>query len=164
MTNLTAWAGSTGSIAYQSAFGAELNVAGGIATGMSILSSVVFDNTTGAGQFLDVSFVGALTTASAVIAGSAIGFSLAVLQRDGVTFGDGRLTAGAAPVTYQPILDPLMAIPVVPGTITNIIGDIGLGVLRPVKFSLILTNNLGFTLAATGNSCSISQYRQNLNA
>lgn len=165
MTNLTAWAGgnlnSSTPIAYQSAFGAELNVTGGIANGFSILSSVQFDNSLGLDQFMDISFVGALTGAQTIVAGAAVSFAMACLQGDNVTYGDGRVTG--TPVSYQPLLNPLGAIQIQPASLTALIGDTGLVTLRPRKFSLILTNNTGFTIAATGNSCWISTYRQNMN-
>lgn len=153
-----------GGLAYQNAFGAELNVTGGIPTGDSILSTIQFDNSLGLDQFMDISFVGAFSASSAVVAGAGLSFFFAALQNDGVTYGDGRLTAGAAPIAYQPILNPLPGIGIVPGTVTVIAGDTGLITLRPRKFSLILTNNTPFTIAATGNHCMISTYRQNLNA
>lgn len=167
MTNQSAWIGGqldAGAIGYQNAFGAELNVSGGIPNGASILSSIAFDNTAGLDQFMDISFVGALSASSAVVAGAALSFFLAVLQNDGVTYGDGRLSPGGAPVVYQPILNPLPGIPFVAGTITNLVGDSGLITLRPRKFALILTNNTAFTIAPSGNHCMISTYRQNLNA
>lgn len=168
MTNLSAWAGgalNTGNIAYQSAFATgDINITGGIPNLSSVLSTITFDNSSGLDEFMDISFNGAFIAAETVTAGACISFYLAALQANGTTYGDGRLTAGT-PAAYQPILNPLPAIPIQAGTtITSIIGDTGLITLRPRKFALILMNNSGFNLAATGNTCVISTYRQNLNA
>jgi hypothetical protein len=168
MTNLSAWAGgalNTGSIAYQAAFATgDLNITGGIPNGSSVMSTIVFDNTAGLDEFMDISFVGAYIAAETVTPGACISFYLALLQNDNVTYGDGRLTAGV-PAAYTPNLNPLPAITIQVGTtITVIAGDTGLITLRPRKSRLILQNNSLFNLAATGNSCSISTYRQNLNA
>ena len=170
MANNTAWSGGllTGvGIAYQPAFNAtDLN---GLAAGASVMSSVApFDNTISLDEFMDISFVGALLTATAFPAGWSIAFFLAVLQGNGSTYGDGRLTPGTqvAGTVYSPIMDPLGGIQPATNTTaaTPIIGDVGGIVIRPRKFALICQNNTTVALAATGNSCYISTYRQNMNA
>lgn len=165
MTSQSAWAPGalTGvGLAWQPAFAAaDLN---GLPYLASVMSSVVFDNTLALDQFLDLSFVGAFASAQAVLAGAGISFLMGVLQNDGVTYGDGRLTAGAQLAAYQPLTDPLGGITMQAGTITAIAGDFGYAPLRPAKFRLIATNYTAFPLATSGNMASIATYRQNLNA
>jgi hypothetical protein len=167
MTARTAWAGGTldgANGAYFSAFGSEIN---SLANTDAVLSTLSFDNTVATlvtpDQFLDLSFVGALTASETVGAGAGLAFFLYVLQEDGVTFGDGRLVAGT-PLAFQPLLGPMGGIPVQSGTVTTFAGNICGFVIPPRKFSIVMQNNTGFALAASGLSCSISTYRQNVNA
>lgn len=163
MTSLTAWANGTLAAAWTPAFAAaDLN---GLPYLASVMSSLTpFDNTVALDQFADFSYVGTLVGASLIAAGSGLGVSLAILQADGTTYGDGRLTAGAQLAAYQPLIDPLGGVSFPPGTITNIIGDFGYAPLRPVVFRLVMTNYTGFALGASGNMGSIRTYRQNTNA
>ena len=166
MANLTAWNGGllTGQgIGFQAAFGAEIN---GLASQACVMSTIAFDNTVALDQFMDISFKGSYASPATITSGLALGFFMACLQNDGVTYGDGRLTAGTqvAGTTFQPVMDPLGGIALANGTsITPLIGDVGGIIIRPRAFRLILQNN-SFGLAATGQTCSISTYKQNMNA
>jgi hypothetical protein len=167
MTAKTAWAGGTlngANGAYFAAFGSEIN---SLVTGDAVLSTLAFDNTVATigvpDQFMDVSFVGAFAASETVGAGAGLAFFLYVLEADGVTFGDGRLVAGT-PLAFQPLLCPIGGIPVQTGTVTTFAGSISGIVIPPRKFSLVMQNNTLFTLAASGLACSISTYRQNVNA
>jgi hypothetical protein len=167
MTARTAWAGGTldgANGAYFAAFGSEIN---SLVTGDAVLSTLSFDNTVATlgtpDQFLDLSFVGAFAASETVGAGAGLSFFLYVLQEDGVTFGDGRLVAGT-PLAFQPLLGPMGGIPVQTGTVTTFAGNICGFVIPPRKFGIVMQNNTGFALAASGLSCSISTYRQNVNA
>jgi hypothetical protein len=168
MTTKTAWAGGTlngGNGAYMAAFGTEIN---SLPTGDAVLSTISFDNTVATlgtpDQFLDLSFTGALTASETVGAGAGLAFFLYCLQADGATFGDGRLVAGTQ-LAFQPLLCPMGGIPVQTGTaITTFAGNITGFVIPPRKFAIVMQNNTGFALAATGLLCEISTYRQNVNA
>jgi hypothetical protein len=173
MANRTAW--SAGSLpgtttgGFTAAFlAADL---ASLANLSSVLASVTFDNTvatvTTPDQFMDVSFVGALVSASTLAPGSGLGLWLAILQEDGVTYGDGRVTAGTQTLStaWSPILNPIGGIPLAAGTgITNIAGSALNITIPPRKLSIILQNQTGFAFAASGCACSISTYRQNTNA
>ena len=166
MTNLTSWSGGAlngNSTAYQAAFNASDLIS--LANLSSVLSSVTpFDNTTLCDQFMDVSFVGAFASSQTVGAGAGIGLWLAILQKDGTTYGGGRLVAGTQ-AAFSPILNPLGGIPIEPGAgVTNISGSYLGFTIPPRKFALILQNQTGFAFASSGCSCSISTYRQNTNA
>lgn len=164
MTNLTAWQGgalNSNSVAFQSAFlAADL---ASLANLSSVMSSTAFNNATGLDQFMDISFVGAIAS-STIAAGAGISLFLAILQGDGATYGDGRLTVGTQ-AAYSPLLNPLGGLPIQIGTtITGIIGSVIGLVIPPKSFRLVLQNNTGFALAASGNMGYISTYRQNTNA
>lgn len=164
MSNLTSWYGgalNSDSVAFQAAFlAADLN---GLASGSAVMSSTAFNNTVGLDQFLDLSFVGVFAASETVVAGAGMGFWLAILQEDGTTYGDGRLTAGTQ-AAYAPLLNPIGGFPIQVGTITDFWGSSVLNCIPPRNFRLVAQNNTGFALASSGNSCSISTYRQNTNA
>jgi hypothetical protein len=167
MVARTAWAGgsiASGNGAWVPAFGSEINA---LPASDSVMSSIAFDNTVATlgtpDQFMDVSFTGALVGSETIGAGAGLSFFLAVLENDGATYGDGRLVAGT-PAAFQPLLFPIGGMPIQTGTVTNLAGSISGVVLPPRAFRLVLQNNTGFALAATGLLCSISTYRQNVNA
>lgn len=165
MTSLTQWAGgalNTNSVAFQAAFlSTDLN---SLAGGSAVMSSTAFNNSTGLDQFMDISFVGAITSTT-LTAGAGLAFYLAVLQEDGSTYGDGRLTAGTQ-TTYSPLFNPIGGIPIQAGTVTVIAGAVTEIVIPPRAFRLVIQNNIlpATALASSGNSCSISTYRQNTNS
>jgi hypothetical protein len=173
VTARTSWAAGslpgTTTGAYTAGFvSSDLN---SLASLSSVMSSTVFDNTvatiTTPDQFMDISFVGALTSSSTIASGAGLGIWLACLQGDGTTYGTGRMTSGTAVVstTFVPLQCPLGGIPIEPGTTqTNIIGCLLCVPIPPRAFKLIIQNQTGFALAASGNNCYISTYRQNTNA
>lgn len=167
MTNLSSWAGgqlASNSLGFVSAFNSsDINVSGGLAIGASVLSTISFNNATGdPDQFMDISAVCALASSTITI-GAGLSFWMYCLQEDGATYGDGRLVAGT-PAVYTPPFPPLPFIPLQTGTtVTTMIGDTGLVTIRPRQFALVVQNNTGFALAATGNTISASFYKQNLN-
>jgi hypothetical protein len=160
MVNRSAWTGgnlNAGSLAYQLAFGSEIAT---LNTSQSVLSSIIFDNTTGEDEFLDLSAVGTIAS-STIAAGSVLNFWLCQLQGDGTTYGDGRLTT--TPSTYVPLgVLPLGGISVQIGTaITHVVGGLNLLSLPPCKFSLGAQNLVGDNFATM--QVWIRTYNQNLN-
>ena len=173
MTAKTAWSGGllgSSNGAYVAAFNTgDMN---SLAYLSSVMSGIIFDNTvatlTTPDQFMDVSFTGALATAAALPAGAGLALWLYVLQRDGTTFGSGRLVAGTQLATFTPLLNPIGGIPIEPNasTSTPIIGSALNITIPPRAFRLVIQNQLGtgLTLAASGNMLSIATYCQNTNA
>jgi len=47
--------------------------------------------------------------------------------------------------------------------VTVLEGDVPPFIIDPVSFALIVQNNSGFSLAASGNTCSLMSYNQALN-
>lgn len=174
MTSRTAWvtgngnsgAGLTPLAAFSTTSGADLNV--GLATGSSIMSSTIIDNspTGNLDVFVGFSYVGALGSSSAIAVGATIALWLAVLQGDGSTYGDGLLTAGTA-FAGAPAWPPFATIYLYGSTRTTVIGSTfanGPLVLPPVKFRVVAQNNAGFTLGTTTtNQCYIQTANLNLN-
>jgi hypothetical protein len=138
----------------------------------SVFSTILFDNTVATivtpDQFMDISFVGALTAAETIAPGAGLSFFLWILQEDNVTYGDGRMVAGTqyASTSYTPLQSSIGGIQISPGTaITNIAGSSLMIPIPPRKFGLVAQNNSGFAFAGGGVcSISISTYRQNTNA
>jgi hypothetical protein len=167
MVARTAWAGgsiASGNGAWVPAFGSEINA---LPASDSVLSSIAFDNTVATlgtpDQFMDISFVGALAAAQTLGTSAGLSFFFYQLQGDNVTYGDGRATATAS--AFSPLLMPIGGIPFQSGSgITALAGGITGFVLPPRKFALVMVNLTTFPLAASGNSCWISTYRQNVNA
>jgi hypothetical protein len=172
MVNRSAWAGgnlNSGNVAYQLAFGNEINGIP-VATPTNpncVMSSLTFDNTTSLDEFLDISMVGTIPGASTIPIGAGLAFWMAILQGDGINYGEGnqRISAGNLAPTYVPAYPSIGGISFqqsISGSITVISGDIGGISLRPVKFGLIAQNNSGFVI----NPCQvwIRTYNQNLNA
>ena len=163
MANNTGWAGGRifSGLSYTAAFNtADLN---SLPSGSSVLSSVsAFPNTTTPDQLAKISFK--LTIASSTIAaGASIAFWLANLQLDGTTLGDGRLTAGTQ-AAYTPPWAPVGVFPIQVGSAVTILeGDVPPFIIDPVSFAIIVQNNSGFSLAASGNTCSLMSYNQALN-
>ena len=175
MVAKTAWAGGSlisggGGGAFTPAFiAADL---ANLAYLSSVMSSIAFDNTVATlgtpDQFMDVSFVGAITTNGTIPTGAGIGLWLYTLQADNTTYGGGRLIAGSQ-LAFSPILCPLGGIPIEPfAGVTTIFGSALNLTIPPRAFRLVAQNQIatgaGFALAATGCMISISTYRQNTNA
>ena len=163
MANNTGWAGGRlfSGLGYTAAFNtADLN---SLPSGSSVLSSISeFANTTTPDQLAKISFKFTIAS-STIAAGASIAFWLANLQLDGTTLGDGRLTAGTQ-VAYTPPWAPVGVFPIQVGSsVTVLEGDVPPFIIDPVSFALIVQNNIGFSLAASGNTCSIMSYNQALN-
>ena len=168
MAALASWAGgalASNSFNYVAAFNAaDLNSLPATACVLSSLAP--FDNTISSpDQFMDISAV-CTVASTAPISGSGLSFWLALLQGNGTTLGDGRLTAGSQVLSsvYSPPWAPLPFIPSQIGTsITSVVGDSGLVTIRPKKFALIVQNNMPTAFAASGCMVYVSFYKQNLN-
>jgi hypothetical protein len=174
MANRSAWVGgnlNSGNIAYQLAFaGTEI---AGLAAGSTVMSTTQFDNTTSLDEFMDISVSVTISSGFTLSAGGGISFWMAVLQGDNSSYGEGgtRLTAGVSSSIYTPPYPALGGVQfqsTTVSTMTNFTGDIGGIVLRPVKFALIMQNNM--TASSPGNptinsgNVWIRTYNQNLNA
>ena len=173
MAAKTAWSGgslASSAGAYVAAFNAsDMN---SLAYLSSVMSGIVFDNTVATlgtpDQFMDLSFTGALATAAALPSGAGLGLWLYTLQRDGTTYGSGRLVAGTQLTTFTPLLNPIGGIPIEPNatTSTPVIGSLLNVTIPPRAFRLVIQNQIGtgLTLASSGNMLSIATYCQNTNA
>jgi hypothetical protein len=149
------------SLSFNPAFNAaDLN---SLANGSSVLSSVAaFSNGTALDQYLDLSVE--LTVASSAIAsGSSLAFWLAMLQEDGSTLGDGTLTPGTQ-AAVMPVWTSLADILLFASTRTTLIGsETGL-LIPPGNFALVMQNNSGVALAASGNICRIRTYNEGISS
>lgn len=152
--------GNADTFPFVAAFGTELN---SLAAGSAVMSTIVFDNTGAANSgtpdlFGNFSFVGALATAAAIVAGNSIGLSFAFLQGDGVTYGDGRLTAGSALASYIPVNDVIggFGFAINASTATDFWSDLTNVMLVPQKFRLVAVNNMPGALASSGNMIYLS--------
>lgn len=152
MTTTQKWiAGSGVGLTWTAAFtSSTLN---SIASTNAILSDVDIDNSSVLDEFMDVSI--ALASAAFTGAGACIGVSLYPLNQDGTTYGDGRFgTSAAGPAPYLVGTIPLVvATQAQEGTLFGI-------VIPPGHFKLVLTNNGGVALAASGNVCKYRTYNQ----
>ena len=123
-----------------------------IANGNAILSDVAITNGTALDKYMDVS----VALASAAFTGTGVNVSLHLypLNSDGTSYGDGKFaTSAAGPVAYPPVaIIPLVAATQAQtGTATGII-------IPPGTFKLVLANNGGVALAASGNTCKYRTY------
>ncbi len=161
MTNRTAWTPGNlggGTIAWTAAFGSELAT---LANLNSVMSTLVFDNTTGLDEFIDFSLIATIAS-STIASGAALGIWLAALQGDNGTYGDGRLAAGT-PAAYTPPWPAIGGIQFQTGTtITTLVGDVGGLGLRPIKYRVIAQNLSGFNFTAA--QLYQNSYNQNLNS
>ncbi len=118
----------------------------------AILSDLAISNQTGLDKYMDVS----IALASAVFTGSGINVSLHLypLNADGSTYGDGKFgTSAAGPCAYPPVA----VIPLVAATQAQTGSAVGI-VIPPGTFKLVLANNGGVALAASGNTCKYRTY------
>jgi len=125
---------------------------------------VVFDNTASGTKGLLAKVSARLAIASSTIAaGASASIWLAELLDDGVTYGDGRIaTAGAAgAVACTPPWAAWATIDFGAGAAITAINGAASGLILPYsKFSVILQNNSGFALAASGHTyLAIASYR-----
>jgi hypothetical protein len=168
MANKTSWVGGNlyAGLGWTSVFGTEINSLGSNSTvSNSVMSSVpvLNANSTGGGldQFMDISVVCNLSGSSAVPAGASFGIWLAMLNEDGVTYGDGL--SNTTQQNIVPPYPPIAAIPLYASTRTAVIGNQSGILMPPGNFCLIIQNNTQFNLAASNNTVSIRTYNQNLN-
>jgi len=78
--------------------------------GQTVLSSVTaIANGTNLDMFMDISAV-LVIASNTIAAGASLGFWLYNLQEDGLTYGDGQLTAGT-PASLTPAWVPCATIP-----------------------------------------------------
>jgi hypothetical protein len=123
-----------------------------IASTNAILSDLQIDNSTALDMFMDVSI--ALASAAFTGAGVNISLHLYPLNKDATTYGDGKFGSSAAgpPSGYCVATIPLVAATQAQeGTALQI-------AIPPGKFKLVLTNNGGVALAASGNTCQYRTY------
>lgn len=123
-----------------------------IANGNAILSDLAITNGTALDKYMDVS----IALGSAAFTGSGINISLHLypLNSDGSTYGDGKFgTSAAGPCAYPPVA----VIPLVAAAQAQTGSAVGI-VIPPGTFKLVLANNGGVALAASGNTCKYRTY------
>lgn len=142
--------------AYTAAFGTEINT---MATGNSVLSSIAFDNTPAdsfGDLFAQISAILPLTSSETLVAGACLTFWIAYLQADGLTYGDGRVSASAGGSAYTPGWPAVGGCQFAAGSsISTVAGDTGLFTFAPQKFKLVVQNNIGFALGTVSGAQQI---------
>lgn len=130
---------------YTSEMGSEVN---SLASGSSVLSSVLIDNSVSPGdEFGQISIsLGSFTTGANA---PFVTFYAYELNGDGTTYGDGRFASAAAGV---PAGRYLGVVPLVPSVTQVQTGATGYFLLPLAKFKLVLYNFAGGTLAASANT------------
>jgi hypothetical protein len=151
LNGAVAWtAGSGAGLTWADAFStATLN---SIASTNGILSDVAIANGTALDRYMDISFA----LASAAFTGTGINLSIHLypLNKDGTTYGDGKFGSSAAgPCAYPPVA----VIPLVAATQAQTGAATGI-VIPPGTFKLVLVNNGGVALAASGNTLQYRTY------
>lgn len=164
MTGRTAWTAGNGQ---GLTWGTLVNSAdlASMANGKTVLSSVAdIANGTALDQFMDISAICAISS-STIVAGANLAFWLYLLQEDGLTYGDGQLTAGT-PASITPVNTPdfLGAIPLVAAASqTTVVGDLRGLIIPPGSFRVAMQNNSGFTFTSGTQTVKYRTYNQNLN-
>ncbi len=123
-----------------------------IASGNGILSDLAIANGTALDRYMDISF----NLASAAFTGTGINLSFHIypLNKDGSTYGDSKFgTSAAGPCAYP----PCAVIPLVAATQAQTGSATGI-VIPPGTFKLVLINNGGVALAASGNTVQYRTY------
>jgi hypothetical protein len=148
----TAWlAGQGVGLTWTNALTTELN---SLASGNAILASADIVNGTALDRYMDVSLV----LASAVFpntAGLNVSLYIYPLSDDATHYGDGRFTSSAAgPPNYA----PCATIPLVINVTQAQYGQATAIVIPPGTFRLVLSNNAGVALAASGNTVKYRTY------
>lgn len=142
-------AGSGVGLTWTTTLSTELN---SLASGNAILGSADIANGTALDKYMDVSVV----LASAAFTGTGINISLHLypLSDDGTHYGDGKFTSSAAgPPSYPPVA----VIPLVAATQAQTGQATGI-VIPPGTFRLVVANNGGVALAASGNTVKYRTY------
>lgn len=123
-----------------------------LANGSCLLGTVAIANQTALDKYMDLSVV----LASAAFTGTGINISVHLypLNDDGSSYGDGKFgSAAAGPCTY-----PLAAfIPLVAATQAQTGSATGI-VIPPGTFKVVICNNGGVNLAASGNTLKYRTY------
>lgn len=166
MTGIAGWATGRLAATWTAAFGStDLN---SLASGNSVLSTVVFDNDASGSRDLMAKIAARLTIASSTIAaGAYLSLWIAELLDDGTTYGEGKITtagnAGAA--AYTPPWPAWATIDFSAGSaITTLAGGRSGLILPKSKFALIAQNGSGFALAASGQNVNLMTGNLNSNA
>lgn len=131
-------------------------------TGQCLLSTLTITNQTAQDQLMDVSVLQSIAS-STIVAGANFTIWLAILEADGSTYGDGKLTAGTAG-TPCPVWSPVAVIPLyAAATQTSLVGSAMGIVIPPGSFRVVMQNNSGFTLTVTTQTWDYRTYNINVN-
>lgn len=123
-----------------------------LASGSCILGTVAVANQTALDKFMDLSV--ALASAAFTGAGINISVHLYPLNDDGTSYGDGKFgSAAAGPCAYP----PAAIIPLVAATQAQTGSATGI-VIPPGTFKVVICNNGGVALAASGNTLKYRTY------
>jgi hypothetical protein len=163
MANRTAWTAGNGvGLSYSTIFsgGGDTTAAQTLATGNTLLSSLNIANGTALDILCDIS-IRCTIASSTVASGANIAIWIYDLLDDGVTYGDGLLTAGtaAAHVPAFPAAATLQLFAAATQTALN--GCLKGITLPPGSFSFAVNNGSGF--AFTAANILYRTYNLNLN-
>jgi hypothetical protein len=129
----------------------ELN---SLANGNAVLLANQIDNSTALDMFMDISIA---LGSTAFAAPNYIGLYLYPLNQDGTTYGDGRFaTAAAGPPSPNCLIDAICLVAATQaqeGTLTGI-------TIPPGRFKIVLYNQGGVALAASGNTVTYRTYNR----
>jgi hypothetical protein len=148
-----AWlAGQGAGLTWTSALSTELN---SLASGNAILASADITNGTALDRYMDVSVV----LASAIFPNTAGGLNISLhiynLSDDGTHYGDGKFTSSVA---GPPNIAPCASIPLIINVTQAQYGQATGIVIPPGTFRLVVCNNAGVALAASGNTVKYRTY------
>ena len=125
-----------------------------IVNGNAIASDLTIDNSTPLDVFADFS----MTLGSvAVVAPNYIGVYLHPLNQDGTTFGDGRFASSLAGPPASTYWVGNIVVPT--GTAINY-GVVRGIILPPGQFKFVIYNQLGVTMAGSGNTAKYRSYNR----
>lgn len=123
-----------------------------LANGSCLLGTVSIANQTALDKYMDVDVV--LASAAFTGAGINISVHLYPLSSDASTYGDGKFgSAAAGPCAYPPVA----VIPLVAATQAQT-GQVTGIVIPPGTYRLVICNNGGVALAASGNTLKYRTY------
>lgn len=124
-----------------------------LASGNAILTDTDIVNGTSLDRLMDLSLQ--LGTSAYTNPGNNLSFYIYALNDDGTRYGDGRFTSST---TGPPTYTPCASIPLFQANSTMCGEALGI-VIPPGTFRLVVMNNSGTTIAATGNSLKYRTYR-----
>jgi hypothetical protein len=152
LDGVASWlAGQGAGLSWTSYMSTELN---SIASGNAILASADITNGTGLDRYMDVSVVLASATFPNT-AGLNISLHIYPLSDDATHYGDGKFTSSVAgPPNYA----PCATIPLIINVTQAQYGQATGIVIPPGTFRLVLCNNGGVALAASGNTVKYRTY------